>query len=117
RYLFGIVRDEGPMKPHLALDVNYRGLLVEVIDAPSEAAFSALETTLRDEILPEAIEGSPAAMVLGFTPKPFDQGLINDPSTPAVAPPDGVGKQICLLWFLEDDPAGIADARLHSHHA
>lgn len=34
-YRFGLVRDTGPMKPHLALDAPFAGLVVEVIDAPS----------------------------------------------------------------------------------
>jgi hypothetical protein len=116
RYCFGVVRGDGPMKPHLALDAGFRGLLVEVIDAPSEAGFGDLERELRDSIVPSVIDRSAAGVVLGFTPKPFSQGLIDDPSTPAVAPPDGVGKQLCLLWFLADDPTGMADEDLRLHH-
>jgi hypothetical protein len=116
RYCFGITRDPGPMKPHLALDVAYRGLVVEIVDAPSEKDFPDLERVLRDTMLPSVLEGSPAALVLGFTPKPFAQGLINDPSTPAVAPPDAVGQRLCLLWFLDDDPSELDDEALRRHH-
>lgn len=117
RYRFGLVRDAGPMKPHLALDADYQGLLVEVIDAPSPDAFAALESWLRDEHLPAVLAGSPAGQVLAFTPQPFSQGLIEQPGTPAVAPPDGVGTQLCLLWFLERDPGALTDAQLRGHHA
>jgi len=117
RYCFGVTRAAGPMKPHLALDAGFPGLLVEIVDAPSEAAFHDLERALHDTILPAALGHSPASMVLAFTPKPFTQGLIDDPSTPPVAPPAGVGRRLCLLWFLDDDPTGIDDDVLRRHHA
>jgi hypothetical protein len=117
RYRFGLVRDPGPMKPHLALDAPFRGLLVEVVDAPDAAGFDTLEGWLRDEHLPGVLAGSPAGLVLAFTPVPFSQGLIAQPGTPAVAPPAGVGRQLCLLWFLDDDPDDVTDERLRAHHA
>jgi hypothetical protein len=117
RYRFGLVRDAGPMQPHLALDAPFRGLLVEVVDAPSTDAFGALEDWLRDEHLPGHLAGSPAGLVLAFTPVPFTQGRIEVPGTPAVAPPDGVGQRLCLLWFLDADPHEIADDALRAHHA
>jgi len=115
-YRFGLVRDPGPMKPHVALDVRFPGLLVEIVDAPSEEGFEEMERTLRDEVLPAALADSSAAMVLAFTPKPFSQGLIDDPTTPAVAPPAGVGRQLCLLWFLDTDPRDLSDDTLRAHH-
>lgn len=116
QYRFGLVRDSGPMKPHVALDVRFPGLLVEIVDAPSTDEFEAMEAALRDEVLPGALAESSASMVLAFTPKPFSQGLINDPTTPPVAPPDGVGRQLCLLWFLDNDPRELADDTLRAHH-
>jgi hypothetical protein len=117
RYRFGLVRDPGPMKPHLALDAPYRGLLVEVVDAPSTSNFDALEAWLRDEHLPAHLSRSPAGMVLAFTPVPFSQGLINQPGTPPVAPTEGVGQRLCLLWFLDRDPHELSDDELTAHHA
>jgi hypothetical protein len=116
RYRFGLVRDDGPMKPHLALDANDAGLLVEIVDAAATELFDALEAWLRDEYLPSALAGSPAGMVLAFTPVPFSQGRIEQPGTPAVPPPEGVGRQLCLLWFLERDPRELDDAALRAHH-
>jgi hypothetical protein len=116
RYRFGLVRDEGPMKPHLALDAGFGGLLVEIVDATSTAELAALEDWLRDEHLPTALAGSAAGMVLAFTPVPFSQGRIEQPGTPAVLPPEGVGKQLCLLWFLDRDPRELDDAALRAHH-
>ena len=104
RYRFGLVRDPGPMKPHLALNANFPGMVVEVIDAPNDAALPALETWLRDEHLPAFLPSSPAGVVTCFTPVPFSQGRIEQPGTTPVAPPDGVGHQLCLLYFLDRDP-------------
>ncbi len=116
RYRFGLVRDPGPMQPHLALDAGFRGLLVEVVDAPAVDQLDALETWLRDTHLSGVLDGSPAAMVLAFTPVPFSQGRIEDPTTPPVAPPERVGQRLCLLWFLDDDPRDLTDAQLRAHH-
>jgi hypothetical protein len=116
RYRFGLVRDPGSMKPHLALDARFAGLLVEIVDAPSSAELEGLETWLRDDHLPGFLAGSPAAMVLAFTPVPFTQGRIEQPGTPAVQPPEGVGKQLCLLWFLDRDPHELDDRTLRAHH-
>lgn len=116
RYRFGIVRDPGPMQPHLALDAAYPGLLVEVVDAPDADTLPALEAWLRDH-LPAYLATSPAGQVLAFTPVPFSQGRIEQQGTKAVAPPQGIGRQLCLLWFLEHDPAALADDRLRAHHA
>jgi hypothetical protein len=117
RYRFGLVRDAGPMKPHLALDAPYRGLLVEIVDAPAPDGLGELEAWLRDDHLPAHLAGSPAGMVLAFTPVPFTQGRIESPGTPAVAPPAGVGRRLCLLWFLDRDPHEIDDGELTGHHA
>ncbi len=116
RYRFGLVRDAGPMKPHLALDAPFSGLLVEVVDAPSPESLDTFESWLRDEHLPSVLASSPAGMVLAFTPVPFSQGRIDQPGTKPVLPPDGVGRQLCLLWFLDGDPNELTDARLRSHH-
>jgi hypothetical protein len=116
RYRFGLVRDAGPMKPHLALDAGFAGLLVEIVDAAPSAELEPLEAWLRDEHLPQFLAGSPAAMVLAFTPVPFTQGRIEQPGTPAVQPPEGVGKQLCLLWFLDRDPRELDDRTLRAHH-
>jgi hypothetical protein len=117
RFRFGLVRDPGPMQPHLALDAPYRGLLVEIVDAPSPDGLGALEAWLQDDHLPGYLSRSPAGMVLAFTPVPFTQGRIEMPGTPAVAPPEGVGQRLCLLWFLDRDPHDLAAEVLTAHHA
>ncbi len=116
RYRFGLVRDTGPMKPHLALDAPFAGLVVEVIDAPSTESFDELEAWLRDTHLPAHLAGSPAGMVLAFAPAPFSQGLIDQPGTPSVAPPAALGQRLCLLWFLDRDPDDVTDEQLRHHH-
>ena len=116
RYRFGLVRDPGPMKPHLALHAPYVGLLVEVIDAASADSLGELETWLRDEHLPAVLPTLPAGVLTCFTPVPFSQGRIEVPGTPAVAPPEGVGTQLCLLWFLDRDPYLCVPDAFTAHH-
>lgn len=116
RYRFGLIRDEGPMKPHLTLDARYPGLLVEVIDADSADDLAELERWLRDDLLPGRLEPIGAGAVLAFTPVPFSQGRIEQPGTPAVDPPDGVGRRLCLLWFLDADPHESSQDSLAGHH-
>jgi hypothetical protein len=108
RYRFGLVRDAGPMKPHLALHAAFEGLLVEVIDAPSEDGMA--------EHLPAQLQGSPAALVTAFTPVPFAQGRIDRPGTSPVPLPEGVGKRLCLLWFLDRDPYACIPDAMAAHH-
>ena len=117
RYRFGLIRDGEPMKPHLTLDAGFRGLLVEIIDAPTPDGLADLEAWLRDDLLPGHLTGSPAGAVLAFTPVPFSQGRIEQPGTPAVAPPDAVGQRLCLLWFLDTDPNDLVPGTLEDHHA
>ncbi len=117
RYRFGLARDPGPMKPHLALDAGFDGLLVEIVDAPSEAQFAELEAWLRDEHLPAVLPASPGALVLAFAPVPFAQGLIEQPGTKPVAPPEAVGRRLCLLWFLDRDPNVCVPDAFAAHHA
>ena len=116
RYRFGLVRDAGPMKPHLALNAPYVGLLVEVIDAPSPDALVDLEAWLRDEHIPAQLPSLPAGVVTAFTPVPFSQGRIDIPGTPPVAPPEGVGVRLCLLWFLDRDPFVCIPDAFGAHH-
>ena len=115
RYRFGLVRDPGPMQPHLALNANFPGLVVEVIDAPSESKLDDLQRWLTDEHLPEFLPSSPAGVVTAFTPVPFSQGRIEQPGTPPVLPPAGVGRQLCLLWFLDRDPFVCFPSAFDSH--
>jgi len=116
RYCFGLVRDEGPLKPHLALDAPCAGLLVEIVDAPGPDGFERLQGVLRDDVLPPALAGSSASMVLAFAPKEFSQGLIDQPGTPRVEPPEKVGSRLCLLWFLDADPTDGDAPDLRRHH-
>ena len=116
RYRFGLVRDPGPMKPHLALNAPFVGLLVEVVDAPSQDAFADLEAWLRDEHIPAHLPSMPAGVVTAFTPVPFSQGRIEMPGTKPVAPPEGVGTRLCLLWFLDRDPFVCVPDAFAAHH-
>jgi hypothetical protein len=87
------------MQPHLALDANFVGLVVTVIDVPAASDLPALEAWLRDEHIPQFLAASPAGVVTAFMPVPFTYG-----TTSAVATLPGAYRQLCLLWFLDRDP-------------
>ena len=55
-------------------------------------------------------------MCLAFAPREFAQGRIEQPGTPPVAPTAKVGQRLCLLWFLEQDPADVFPDAFASHH-
>ena len=117
-FKFAAIRPgSGPMKPHLALDHPFAGLVVEVIDAAEVADQEALEEWLANDHLPSMLYGSPAAMCLAFAPREFSQGRINQPGTPPVAPTAKVGQRLCLLWFLDQDPAEVFPDAFATHHA
>ena len=115
RFRFGVVRDGEPMKPHLALDAPFRGLIVEVVDAPDEAGLAPLEAWLQERLAAD-LPGTPAGMVLAFSPVPFSQGRVDKPDVKPVDPPAGVGRQLCLLWFLDVDAHELGEGDLRGHH-
>jgi hypothetical protein len=103
------------MKPHLAPDADFAGLVVEVIDAPSADGLGALQAWLERDELPRFLPRSPAGVVTAFTPLPFSQGRIEQPGTKPVASPEGVGRQLCLLWFLDRDPFACFPSAFENH--
>ncbi len=117
QFRFACIREgSGPMKPHLALDHPFSGLVVEVVDAADPADLDGLEGWLANEHLDSVLAGSPAVMCLAFAPREFAQGLINQPGTPPVAPTENVGRRLCLLWFLEQDPSEVFPDAFRAHH-
>lgn len=116
RYRFARVRDEGPMKPHLALDAGFAGVVLEVIDAPSEDRLGDLERWLEEVHLASVLPGSPFGLAIVFAPVPFSQGLIDQPGTEPVKPPEGVGRRLCLLWFVDADPYRVAEEGFVERH-
>lgn len=88
----------GPRDFH-ALDHPYSGLVVEVLEAESAQGRDELLEWLRSRHLPKKLAGSPAAMVVIFTPTqlPLDRMSY-------VKQVEGVGTRLTLLWFLQQDP-------------
>lgn len=116
RFQWAVRRDEGPLRPETSLAHPFPGLFLEVVDAPSAQGFESLSSWL-SEAVPAALAGSDAAICLAFTPVPFAQGVMaSSATTSSVADPEGVGHQLCLLWFVDGEPAdefGDVLARLH----
>jgi hypothetical protein len=109
RFCFGIARDPGPMQAHHALNHPFVGLVIEVVEGKSAAE---LGTWLRDGHLPGVLPGSPAGYVVVMEATEFTQGM----NTTALAQPDGMGRRLCLVWFLDQDPRQCYPAGFAAHH-
>ncbi|NGO71958.1 hypothetical protein [Streptomyces boncukensis] len=88
----------GPRDFH-ALDHPYRGLVLEVVDAPEAGRRAELLEWLRSRHLPGLLPGSPAALVTVFRPTPLPVDRMS-----YVQQVEGVDTRLTLLWFLEEDP-------------
>ncbi|MFJ5608713.1 hypothetical protein ACIQCJ_04920 [Streptomyces sp. NPDC093221] len=88
----------GPRDIH-ALDHPYRGLVLEVLEAESAEGRDELLEWLRARHLPKKLAGSPAAMVVIFTPTPLPLDRMS-----YVKQVEGVETRLTLLWFLQQDP-------------
>jgi hypothetical protein len=97
-------RDPDGVPPELALDHPFPGLLATMVRANDDDARKPLSTWLRDELLPEAIAGTPAALVVGFTPIPMPDDAPVDQDLP-----EGMGQRQLLLWFLDEDPRSCSE--------
>ncbi|HEY3477599.1 MAG TPA: hypothetical protein VGL02_01760 [Streptomyces sp.] len=93
----------GPRDFH-ALDHPYRGLVLEVLDAETPQGRDELLEWLRSRHLPKKLAGSPAAMVVIFTPTPLPLDRMS-----YVKQVEGVDTRLTLLWFLQQDPREVWD--------
>ena len=115
RYRFGLVRDPGPMQPHLALHAPFIGLLVEVVDAPapgcsptsrrgcSTSTFPRIQHVARGHghrLHPGAVHAGPDRCPRG--PRRRSSRRRRDP--------------LCLLWFLDRDPFVCVPDAFAAHH-
>ena len=99
RYRWSAFRDPDGVPPELALDHPYPGLAVLFLEAGEGVARDDLGAWLQDEHLPGLIEGSSAAMALGFTPVPIPDDAPAD--VPRIAADE---RRVLVLLFLEADP-------------
>ena len=110
RFVFSSNRDPGPLKAQHALDHPFPGMVLEVVEAPDSA--SALAGRLEHDLVPATLAGGPAAMCVVLEAIPFTQGM----NGAALAQPEGVGRRLCLMWFLEEHPAGCVAEVFGPHH-
>jgi hypothetical protein len=105
---FAHVFDPPPMRDIHALDYPYRGLVVELVDAPQGTPRSELARWLRDEYIPSCT--GPFGQCVAFYPRGLRDEHVQGPDeqrrpqvvAPALDPnPD---QRVCLLWFLHKDP-------------
>jgi hypothetical protein len=93
----------GPRDIH-ALDHDYGGLVVEVIDSADSDGRDRVIAWMRDERAPSVMGGSPVAMGLAFQPQP----LPGD-KQPYMKDVEGVDDRLTVLWFTEGDPRDAWD--------
>ena len=106
---FAHIFDPPPMAAIHALDYPYRGLAVELVDAPNTGAREQLVQWLRDEYVPS--QDGPIGQCLAFGPHVSSEdgrevkgSQGQSPVTvPQVIGPD-TERRVCLLWFLRADP-------------
>lgn len=106
---FAHVFDPPPMKAIHALDYPYRGLAVELVDAPEGGLREDLVRWLRDAYVPS--QKGPIGQCVAMLPRGLRQerrvdqsaqGATSGVVAPAIDPnPD---RRVCLLWFLHQDP-------------
>jgi hypothetical protein len=102
RYRWGAFRDgeDTGVPAELALDHPFKGMAAVVVDAADGVERAELERWYREEHLPGALAGSPAAMALAFTPLPL---LIDAPGD--VPRSEKTDNRLMQLVFLDDEPA------------
>ena len=97
-------RDPDGVPPELALDHLFPGLVTVMVAANPDTDRKAFNTWLREEMLPARIEGTDAALVLGFTPVPMPDDAPVDQSLP-----EGMDRRQLMLFFLDRDPHECGD--------
>lgn len=105
RSRWGAFRDPGGVPPELALDHRFPGLLVEFTEAAEGVGRDRAAEWFTGEYLPRALQGSAAAMTLGFTPVPIPDEAPAD--IPRVAEDE---RRILWLTFLDRNPREVWDA-------
>ena len=101
-YQGGAFRDADGVPPELALDRRYGGIVLAWVERSPEHSLEALRDGLLGEVLPGAIEKSPIAQALCFTPLPkADWWPKASPEVP------GVGERVLVASFVECDPLEV----------
>jgi hypothetical protein len=120
------VTRDATMQPHVVLDHPFTGLVVEILDAPpldgpttdgpDTPERVALTRWLEQDEARTTLAEVGAGACLAFAPQPFAGGRIDRPGTPPVAPPAGVGRRLCVLWFLADGRHDDHPGSFAAHH-
>jgi len=99
-YEWSVLRDEGGVPIELALDHPYEGFVPVWIDAAEGVSQEELWGYLKDDLLPDLMNGSAAGLVGAFTPLPL---LIDAPGD--VPRQEASDDRVLLLFFLDCDPS------------
>ncbi|MGZ4703464.1 MAG: hypothetical protein ACXWCM_01235 [Acidimicrobiales bacterium] len=96
---FAASRDADGVPAELALDHPWGGLVLLMVDRHEDVSPKEATAWLRDDLLPEAMAGTPWALTVGLTPIPLPK------EAPVFQPPNpGEERRTAMLCFLECDP-------------
>ena len=92
-------RDADGVPAELTLDHRFAGMVSVHLEPAAGTTGAEFSAWVRDRYLPGALEGSPVAVVLGFSPLPL---LADAPGD--VPRDDTVDDRVLLLAFVDEDP-------------
>ncbi|MDB5453117.1 MAG: hypothetical protein JWO33_1695 [Caulobacteraceae bacterium] len=98
-----VYRDAGVPRDIFALIDPHPGLVLQVIDAKTQAERDALERWLIDEHLPARVQAADS---------PVELAMVFQTNTPRIVAPgipdiSNAGRRLTLLWFLTRDPREV----------
>lgn len=108
-YRGGVFRDVEGVPAELALDHDYRGLVVLCLERARGVEDDALARWLEHELLAPRLAGSPIAQCQRMTPRPLPAGAPSDTQRDAR---DRARRQSLVLAYLECDPRDAWDAHV-----
>jgi hypothetical protein len=111
-YRGGVFRDADGVPPELALDHRFAGLVPVFVEANEGVDRKQLDKWYREDHLGQALQGSQAAMCLGFTAIPVPSDAPGD-----VPRAQGDAQRMLYLYFLDSDPAQVWDQMFAKHGA
>jgi hypothetical protein len=103
-YEFAAYRDTDPVPALLTLDHRYPGLVTVVGRGVDGVDRSDVHRWLREDVLPDALQGSPVASVLTFSFRP-----IEGERPPDLVRDEDPATRFYQLWFVEADPNAVWD--------
>ena len=111
KHRWAAYRDEDGVPAELALDHPFAGVVAVFGEVAEGTEPATLDAWYRDEHLPSALAGSPAAMCVAATPRPLMRGPQDVPRA------EGSERRFVHLYFMDSDPRAAWDEHFADHGA